>query len=116
MNRFFLLSAAAFLLALAALIAFHIGARSVSAQAPGIIQSFAIDNDQTYVITTDGNVWARPLRLVEEVPADGCGAGLPFQIVKYCPGSSAYFVGNIWDGGPVHLDERSLGKLKGDYR
>ena len=84
------------ILALAA--AYHLGARSATAQAGTQVLGFAVTESggNAYVITTSGEVFSRSMNSV--------GGGGPLNSL-----------GNFW-GGPTPARQESFGAVKARYR
>ncbi len=104
MKRFMYLSVAMLCLALTLLIGFHIGTRSVQAQAPEPITGYVVSQPSTqvshYVMLSNGDVY-------RQIHDQSVGAvfGTP----------TPRFLGNFW-GGTVPVSERTWGSTKDAYK
>ncbi len=101
MKKFFYLSAGLMCLAITLLVGFHIGSRSVQAQAPGIVVGVAAGNTTSMgLILENGDVW------VNQAP------GAPARFMN-----PAVPLGNFWTGAaPVPVSEQTWGSVKDAYK
>ena len=95
MKRFFYFSVSFLCLALAALIGFHIGSRSVEAQSAGLSIAGFTQDDHFYVILSNGDVYS------DNLP----GSGDPI------------YRGNFFgDNPPVNASESTWGDVKNQFK
>lgn len=92
-RKFFYVCTGLFLLALT----YHLGARNVTAQAPGnpvvaVIQSTCPENSNV-VVTANGDLWG----------------------ASYCAGPWTH-VGNVFSSGPTPVKQETWGGVKARYR